>query len=71
MTGEFPSSIDKTYLRAIAVSDHDAQPLCNEIGYIFWVSFTASYWEDKATWFLSLIREFPPIAKTVRRDFIG
>jgi len=37
----------------------------------FEVSWTASYWEDKAMWFLSLIKEFPPIAKTVRRDFIS
>ena len=34
MTGKFPSSVDETYLRTIAVSDHDAQPLCNEIGNI-------------------------------------
>jgi hypothetical protein len=34
MPGEFPSSVNKTHLRAIPMSDHDAQSLSNEIGNI-------------------------------------
>jgi hypothetical protein len=36
----------------------------------FEVSCIASYWEERAMWVLSLIKEFPPMART-DRDFMG
>jgi hypothetical protein len=36
----------------------------------FEVSWIASYWEDKAMWLLSFIKEFPPIARTANLELI-